>query len=158
MKTPTEIIVAVQDAFCNVSRPQEFIYGTCRCEECEGHNQTMSLYTPETITLAVLGNPGSDPMCFANDQAFRYYLPAMIRLAFDADYYLDQLLFHLNCPGRVEALNCQEVQAILDALWGMVETLEQEIFDTVDHYSFEAAIERLEQRLELDADVTASRQ
>ena len=44
-----------------------------------------------------LGNPGWDPLCFVDDEGFRYWFPAMVRLALDSSGdYIDQFLFHLN--------------------------------------------------------------
>ena len=145
--TPDEILKEIQEAFRDVIRPEKFIRGTCSCDECMEHNQTLATHTPDNITMNELGNPGWDPMCFANDQAFAYYLPALVRLAFEEDAYGDQLLFHLNSPGRLEILNDRQTRAILDALWLLVDTQAVEIKRNLDYYSLEEAIKKLEQRL-----------
>ncbi|MGA1875261.1 MAG: hypothetical protein ACMUIA_06620 [bacterium] len=142
--TPDEIFREVQEAFRDVCRPEEFVRGTCSCDECLEHNQTLAAHTPDNITMNELGNPGWDPMCFANDQAFAYYLPAMVRLAFEEDAYVDQLLFHLNSPGRLEILNDRQERAILDALWLLVDIQAARITWDLDYYSFDEAIKKLE--------------
>ncbi len=116
--TPAETIAALREAFRDVARPSGlFIEGTCFCCECQEHNQALSAHNPETIGLKELENPGWDPMCFANQQAFAYYLPAMIRLAFEDPYYMDQVVFHLTIPGRVDSLTPRHAAAVLAALW-----------------------------------------
>lgn len=145
--TPDDVIAEVQKIFAGVPRPEAFIRGTCHCDECLEHDRTLAAHTPATITLKELGSPAWDPMCFANDDAFRYYMPALIRLAFEDEYYVDQLLFHLNCPGRVEAMTAPEAQAVQAALWALVENKGQTVLDNLNAQFIEQAIEKLEQRL-----------
>src|SRR5512138_3202270 len=105
MTTAAAALAALREAFRDVPRPEGmFIHDTCLCCECQEHNTTLAAHTPGDITLAEFGSPGWDPMCFANEQAFAYYLPAMVRLAFEDTYYMGQLDFHLAIPGRVDAL------------------------------------------------------
>lgn len=144
---PESAIAAVKEIFRPVPRPGEFIWGTCYCEECVEHNETLAAHTPDTITLAQLGNAGWDPLCFANHQAFRYYLPALIRLSFGPDGYWSQLLFHLNCDGRIEALEKQEAQVVLDILWLLADLYGEEIEQYGDADSLLDGLRRLEQRL-----------
>lgn len=115
--TGQEALAAVRAAFEDIPRPELMIRGTCSCCECAEHNLTLLSHTPEMITLRELGTAGWDPICFASDAAFAYYLPGMIRLALADASYIDQLLFHLNCPDRVETLNRRQAAAALDALW-----------------------------------------
>lgn len=142
-----EAIATVREVFRSVPRPGEFIWGTCYCSECVEHNETLAAHPPDTITLAQLGNPGWDPICFANHQAFRYYLPAMIRLSFGSDGYLSQLLFHLNCEGRIEALEKQEAKALLDVLWILADLHEEELEQYGDTDRLLEVLRGLEQRL-----------
>ena len=111
------------------------------------HNETMKAHTREDITIHELGNAAWDPMCFASDEAFVYYLPAMFRLAFGPDDYIDQLLFHLDSPGRLDALDRKQAQAVLKALWVLVEERGHEIQGTSADRQLESVIERLEERL-----------
>ena len=82
--------------------------------------------------------------------AFRYYMPALIRMAFDKDYYVDQLLFHLNSPGRIEAMTGLEAQAVHEALWVLVESKGEVIPDNFDEPGVEQAIGLLEKRFIVD--------
>lgn len=144
--TSAAAICKVEKAFSKVARPEAFTRGTCYCDECMEHGDILRQYTPETITIEVLGRPAWDPMCVANDQAFIYYLPAMIRLAFEADYH-DQLLFHLDMPGRLEGLNPEQTEALLAVLWRLAELKEKEIFDTFEEYALGSVMRKLEQKL-----------
>ena len=142
--SPEEALAALREAFKSVPRPELMIRGTCYCDECVEHNQTLLAHTPETITLKELGNPGWDPICFASDRAFAYYLPAMVRLAFEDAVYIDQLLFHLNCPGRVEGLNQEQAAAARNALWVMVERAGEDADRFYDERLMEEAIGMLD--------------
>jgi hypothetical protein len=137
----------VRDAFANVPRPAELGRGTCRCEECAEHEQTLASHTPETITLAELGNPGWDPMCFANDAAFAWYMPAMVRFALTTDLYIDQLCFHLALPSRADALTAEQTGAVRDALWAYVEATPPGELDCCDARAIEDALRKLDERL-----------
>ncbi len=145
MNKKEEALAAVAEAFREVPRPQEFIWGTCRCEECLEHNQTLANHTPATITLEELGYPGWDPLCFANEQAFLYYLPAMMRLIFQDPYYIDQVLFHLNCSSRPGPLTVPQAEALVRALWTFLEVEERRLREFLDEVSWDQAIKKLEQ-------------
>ena len=136
----------MEGAFADVPRPQTFIRGTCVCEECIEHNDTLEGHTPESVTVTELGNPGWDPICAANDQAFAYYLPAMVRLAFETHYH-DQLLFHLDMPDRLKGLSQLQTEVLLAALWLLAEVKEEEIFGSFDEYALGRVIGKLEQKL-----------
>jgi hypothetical protein len=144
MNKREEALDAVAEAFGEVARPQEFIWGTCRCPECLEHNQTLADHTPATITLKELGNPGWDPLCFANEQAFLYYLPAMMRLIFEDPYYIDQVLFHLNCPNRPGPLTAPQAKALVQVLWTFLEVEEERLGKFLDEVSWEQAMGKLE--------------
>ena len=138
--TRDEANANVRAAFEGVARPESFRRGTCGCEECEEHNETMKAHTPGTISLKEVGNAAWDPMCMASDAAFAYFLPGLVRLACETPWYSDQLLFHLNSPGRVEYLNPHQAAALKEALWLLIETAPGE----VDLQLADEAIRRLE--------------
>ncbi|MDB4947477.1 MAG: hypothetical protein JWM27_126 [Gemmatimonadetes bacterium] len=148
MSTPGPAIddarAAVDLAFADVPRPVAFARGTCGCSECLEHEATLASHTRDTIGLAELGNPGWDPICFASDMAFAYYLPALVRLALTTDAYLDQLCFHLGRSGRQAAITREQAAAVLAALWAMVEA---DRVDACDAPGVEDAIAALEARL-----------
>lgn len=93
----------VARAFADVPRPEHF---TSRehCEECAEHDETLRRFDPDTIGLEQLGNPGHDPLCYVSPEAFRYYFPALVRLALDSDggqdSYLGSFLFHVLHDGE----------------------------------------------------------
>jgi hypothetical protein len=87
--------------FC-IDKPKHFTNYT-HCEECEEHDQTLINSTIDSIGLEELGNPASDPICFSSAEGKMYYMPSFIRLSLDsmeAEFYLGQLLFHLEGDGK----------------------------------------------------------
>jgi len=114
------ILAQVQSAFSDVPRPEHFTDFT-HCSECAEHDETLRAYTPDTIGLPELGNPGWDPICFITDAGYLYYFPAMARLALGVgdEYYLSQFLFHLS-PDRFSMMSPEQRQAValfLEHLW-----------------------------------------
>ena len=145
MSRREEVLAAVAEAFREAPRPREFVWGTCCCEECREHNQTLAAHTPASISLQELGNPGWDPLCFANEEAFIYFLPAMVRLMFEDPYYIDQVLFHLNCPTRPGPLTGQQAGALVRALRTFREVEAQKLGEFLDEVAWEQAMKKLEQ-------------
>ncbi len=141
-----KVWAAVQAAFLNVPRPEIFIRETCQCCECREHNDTLASNTPDKITLNELGNAGWDPICFANDAAFLYYLPAMMRLSLTTNVYVDQLLFHLSQPGRLDSLDPHQILALYDALWYLSEIKEDLIAHVQGEYRMEEVLKKLESK------------
>ena len=142
-------IATVREAFSDVARPSGlFVRGTCLCCECISHNEVLAAHDPDSITLKELGNPGYDPMCFASDEAFAYYMPAMVRLAFEDHHYMEQIVFHLTMPGRVERLSPAHAKAVRAALWSWsaiyLEKVSTDWNITGEIYRFEEALRRLE--------------
>ncbi len=150
--TPTEAVQKVREAFRESLRPEGlFIDGTCRCEECEEHHRTLSSHDVDSITLEELGNPGWDPICFASDAAFLYYLPAMFRLAFEDDgYYIYQLLFHLNLPHRMAAVNRSQAIAMRLALDAWAELHAGGVEEECYRKQLDEALGRLEEIIQKD--------
>ncbi len=94
-------MLAVADRLFAVPRPQHFT-DYRHCCECAEHDRTLQAFDPRTIGLEQLGNAAWDPLCFAGNEAFKYYFPASLRLALTGsgeDYYIDQFLFHLIADG-----------------------------------------------------------
>ena len=75
-----QLIKEAKEVFGKVARPNHFADYT-HCSECAEHDETLRAYTPDTITREALGHAGWDPITFATDTGFRYYLPALIRMA-----------------------------------------------------------------------------
>ncbi|MGJ8673863.1 DUF6714 family protein [Rubritalea sp.] len=108
------ILERIYAAFSDCSRPIQFVDET-HCSECAEHNQTLIDADRETIGLDELGNPGWDPICFVDSEGFKYYFPALSRLALDESSkyeYLDQFLFHCT-SGKHAQFNKEQTQAVL---------------------------------------------
>lgn len=105
MTTKEDLIKDSLRLFPSGYRPANFT-DPDHCEECRDHNETLLGTTREAITFNELGNPGWDPICFVNEAGFKYYFPALVRLAltgYGDEYYITQFLFHItqnaNCTG-----------------------------------------------------------
>ena len=97
-----EINNYVEQVFSGNAVPENYT-NRDHCPECAGHDETLRSHTPESIGLEQLGNPGWDPICFVLPKAFKYYFPALVRLALDSEGtngYLDQFLFHITYQGE----------------------------------------------------------
>lgn len=102
----------VDEAFRDCPRPDHFTEWQ-HCCECAEHDAVLAEHTPGTIGLGELGNAGWDPICFATQEAYAYYLPGLARLALGrgSEYYLEQFLFHLNAE-RVQHLTQSQRVAV----------------------------------------------
>ncbi|NVK40145.1 MAG: hypothetical protein HWE39_02810 [Oceanospirillaceae bacterium] len=120
-------------ALFDLPRPAQF--GNARhCCECAEHEATLQRQDPRGIGLEELGSPAWDPLCYCSDEAFRYFFPALVRLALDPHdecYYLDQLLFHLcwDGPGnvRVRAFTTDERRFVHDFLCHLLDSRAEQI-------------------------------
>ena len=130
MPTRDEILSAIAEAFETAPRPDHFTDYT-HCAECAEHDNTLRSHTPATIGLEQLGNPGCDPVCFINSPAgFKYYMPALARLALDPSdsSYLLQFIFHLN-EERIASFDERERRAVLSLFEYLLEDPPFEIND-----------------------------
>jgi hypothetical protein len=99
--TAKQLLATAQHLFGNATRPQHFTNHT-HCCECAEHDETLNAHTPQTIGHDELGNMAWDPICFATEEAFLYYFPALVRLTLQGHgetYYFDQFLFHVILDG-----------------------------------------------------------
>ena len=111
------IIAELQAASASTTRPESFIRGTCSCDECMEHDQAMHTFQPDSLPLQKLCNPGWDPICFASNKAFAYFLPGLARLVLEnPDVYMGQFVFHLNQPERFEILTASHAGALIKLL------------------------------------------
>ena len=117
------------------SPPEEFV-DPGDCDECAAHNETLKSFSSKTIGYQQLGNPASDPLSYVNAEGFKYYFPAMVRLAIsesEDEYYIDQFLFHLASDGdrnrRWQAFSPSQrefvVRVLVNLLEERIETVEQ---------------------------------
>jgi len=115
--TREQILSEVQEAFGHPRRPDMFIRGTCGCEECLEHEAEMQTFTPDNLPLDKLDNPGWDPICFASNEAFTYFMPGLVRLVLDhADEYIQQFIFHAEQPERLAAFTPAQARALIHVL------------------------------------------
>jgi hypothetical protein len=129
MAADQELIDAVRHAFAAEPRPEHFTDHQ-HCCECAEHDALLASRDLDRLRLEDVNNAGWDPICFATAAGFRYYLPALVRLALQSatseDWYLPQLLFHLIADGpqnrRVACCTAAQQRAIADFLWHVVET------------------------------------
>jgi hypothetical protein len=124
MSVEEKIINHVEEAFGSAPRPEHFTNYE-HCCECFDHDELLRARDRQTLTIEDVGNAGWDPVCFMSVEGFRYYLPALLRLALDSDTYLPQLLFHLLYDGernaRMSHCSPAERKAVVDFLWHTVE-------------------------------------
>ena len=121
-------LAAIEKEFADIEKPKHFT-NYRHCDECAEHDETLLNATRETISLNELGSPAWDPICFVtNPEAFKYYLPAMARLAAGRgnEFYLDQFLFHLNAE-RIRFISASGRKAIADYLEELLESMPDEI-------------------------------
>ena len=143
-----EQVIDEANAVCGqIQRPEHFT-DYVHCCECAEHDHTLSAHSPDTITREALGHAGWDPMTFATDAGFRYYLPALIRMALTQtgdDYYIDQFLSQVIRDGPRNSRWCactpEERSMVLKALIALLETRAEEIEDSLDADHLMAAID-----------------
>lgn len=144
-----ESITFVRDAFRDVPRPERlFVRGTCLCCECMEYEALLASHTPDDITINELGSEANDPMCAASDHAFAWYMPALVRLAVEDPYYMDQLMFHLTMPGRVDYFTAAQARAVLQFMWAWSQNYLEQMAPgwniTGQIHRFDEALRRLE--------------
>lgn len=122
--TDAGLLRHVHEVFALAARPERFT-DRDHCCECAEHDDLLRSRDLDSLTVDDVGNPGWDPICFATDEAFFYFLPALARLALDEPsygqgWYFEQLLFHLTYEGasnrRLRAASLQQRAAVLSLL------------------------------------------
>ena len=98
--TDAETLTHVRKAFGLAARPERFT-DRDHCCECAEHDDLLRSRDLDSLTVEDVGNQGWDPICFATDEAFLYFFPALARLALDdgtcdRSWHFEQLLFHLT--------------------------------------------------------------
>ena len=142
-----QIIDEANAVFAKVPRPAHFTNHT-HCSECAEHDDTLQKYTPQTITREALGHAGWDPMTFATDAGFCYYLPALISWALSGtgdDDYIEQLLSQVIRDGsrnsRWEVCTKEERAVVLKALNALLEERTEDVDNWLDADRVMQAIE-----------------
>ena len=148
--TRDDIISDVDEHFSGLTRPGKFTRGTCQCPECLEHEETMQSFTPGDLPLGKLDNPGWDPICFASDEAYAYFMPGLVRLVLaHTEDYVDQFLFHLS--GRAFALSAHQRRALLRVLAFLALHEDAALENTLSLPDLNHAKEKLAQDLRADA-------
>ncbi len=140
MSAHDDLVREATAVFASVQRPEHFT-DYQHCCECAEHDETLSAYTPDTISREALGHAAWDPITFSTDTGFRYFLPALIRTALKQtgdEYYVDQFLSQLIRDGsrnsRWRACTSEQRAVVLKAL----------------HVLFEERLEEIEQNYDAD--------
>lgn len=87
-----------EKVFAGIDRPEHFT-NINHCCECREHDEELQPYTPATVPRSALGTMAWDPITFCTDEAFRYWLPGLIRIVLSEDgedNYYEQFLWHLS--------------------------------------------------------------
>jgi len=107
-----------------VARPKFTLSNPDCCDECREHEQTMAGNTLESLTINHVGNPGWNPTCFMSAHGFRYWFPALVRIASeqpDTGYWEDLFGFHLRAESnRQGAFTVREQEVILEVFDAIV--------------------------------------
>jgi len=112
-----KVISEVREAFGHFRRPDTFIRGTCSCDECMEHEDTMQGFDPINLPLEQLNNPGWDPICFASNEAFAYFMPGLVKLLLNhTDEYIQQFIFHVEQSDRLAVLTSEQARALMHVL------------------------------------------
>jgi hypothetical protein len=122
---PTHMQQALSEldtVFAETRAPSQWARGTCSCAECIEHVQTLENSRDGELPIDAFGNAAWDPMAVANDDAFRFFLPRLFRLAAAHPEYLEQLLFHLTMPGRLDGVTPAQAHALTRALSTLMDT------------------------------------
>lgn len=132
-----DLIEAAKQLFGNEARPAHFTDHR-HCAECAEHDETLRISTPELLQFSEI-RPGWDPLCFVTPEGFRYYFPALVRLAIEGTgptYFVDRLLFHLELDGRnnlrFQAFTPEQRAYVVSLLFYLVEIHAAEIEDNLD--------------------------
>ena len=100
-----EILAEIAAAF-DALRPDWFV-NAAHCCECAEHEASLQAHDLDTLGLDCVGSPAWDPITFiSNPEGFRYFLPALARLAcgHGDQYYLESFCFQLT-QERIDAFN-----------------------------------------------------
>ena len=117
-----EAVEKVRRAFQSSPRPDHFTNYT-HCPECKEHDDLLRSRTWETLTHKDVRYSWS-PLDFLGPDAFRYWIPAFLRLCLiqDEDGFLDQFLRILAAPEspQFSLLTSEEREAVVQFLRHLV--------------------------------------
>jgi len=84
MSTDAEVLQDVTRVFGGLPRPAKFTDHP-GCSECEEHDETLQAHTIDSLTVNEIGGAGWNPITMCTPDAFRYWMPALARLALDPE-------------------------------------------------------------------------
>ena len=132
-----DLIEEAKHLFGNEPRPTHFT-NFKHCDECAEHDETLRNETPDSLRIEQL-NPAWDPMCSVSVKGFKYYFPALVRLALEGTgqtYFIDQLIFHLEYDGknnvRYQGFSIEQRAYVVRVLEFLVENRAHEIEANLD--------------------------
>ena len=77
----------------------------------------MQGFDPINLPLEQLNNPGWDPICFASNEAFAYFMPGLVKLLLNhTDEYIQQFIFHVEQSDRLAVLTSEQARALMHVL------------------------------------------
>ena len=78
-----EILRLVETAFAAVPRPEHFT-SYLHCDECQEHDELMRSRDRASLTVEDVGDTWT-PLPMLTPEGYRYYFPALVRLALSAE-------------------------------------------------------------------------
>ncbi len=131
------LVDEAKQLFSHEKRPSHFT-NLEHCQECAEHDETLRTATPDSLTFQQV-TPAWDPFCFISTDGFKYYFPAMVRLAIEGEgdtYFVHQFLFHLALDGpgneRYETFSKSQRAFVVQVLNHLLESRGTEIEENLD--------------------------
>jgi len=88
-------LALIDQAFWGAPRPEHFT----DFAHCDEHDRTFLQHTRESLSRRALSYPGWNPVSFTTSEGYRYYIPALARIALsrkDGSEYLPQFVGDLR--------------------------------------------------------------
>jgi hypothetical protein len=133
-----ELLHVVDQHFARYERPNEYIDAT-HCCECAEHYEELRDVTVGQLTKEHVGDGAWDPTCFLTTEGFRYYFPALVRIA-SADRDWIEMLAPRLVRHYADCFSTEDrrlVRLLLEAWWADEATPEWTrlaIERALDHY------------------------
>jgi hypothetical protein len=139
----SQALVSVDKSFAQLERPDRLDRGTCCCAECASNTAYFERTDRMELEIARLGNEAADPVTVLNDEAFIYFLPGLLHVAAQHPAYVDQLVFHICIPDRVQRLKDSQAASVLQTLWAFAKR-DPGLLEPPALYRFDSAVRLLE--------------
>jgi hypothetical protein len=132
------ILHEIAHHFARYTRPDDYIDRT-HCCECAEHYAELLDVTVDDLRKEHVGDGAWDPTCFLTPGAFRYYFPAMARIADEDRGWIEMLAPRLSL-WYVDSFDDSDrdlVRRLLEEWWGDPQTPEWTrlaVERALDHY------------------------